>query len=55
MHFKVTSIPFFVFFVNGKQHSTFTGADEARLRSTLFEIGEIVATRVNKHKELDFQ
>lgn len=55
IYFKVTAIPFFVFFVNGKQHSTFTGADEGRLRSTLLEIGEFVSTRVNKHKELDFQ
>jgi thioredoxin-like negative regulator of GroEL len=53
--FKVSSIPCFIFFVNGKQHSTFTGAYEYRLKSTLFEIGEMVSTRVNKHKEMDFQ
>lgn len=53
--FKITSIPQFYFYVNGKVVNQFKGADESKLASCIAEISEQVMSRVSQHKNLSYQ
>ena len=55
MHFRVTGIPQFYFFVEGQKHSEFKGANVPLLQATIEEIGEQVMSKANKHKNLNYK
>ena len=52
--FGITSIPQFNFYVNGQLQTSFKGADESKLFSSIAAIAEQVMTGVAKHKTLSF-
>lgn len=53
--YNITAIPQFYFFVKGKIVNEFKGADQSKLSSAVFEISEMVKTRVSEHKTLSYQ
>ena len=53
--FKVTGIPQFYFFHQGKEFNKFTGADVGKLNSVIAELNELVKSNVGNHKQMTFQ
>lgn len=53
--FKITSIPQFYFFLNGKEYREFKGANEPKLLSTLSELSEQVKSKTSQHKNLNYK
>jgi hypothetical protein len=55
MAFGVSSIPQFNFYLNGKGHTKFVGADENKFRQALGELHKETASKAGSHASLDFK
>jgi len=53
--FQVRSIPQFNFFLHGKEHTKFVGADEAKFRSALGDLHKATASKANDHMSFTFK
>jgi len=55
MAFQVQSIPQFNFFIDGKEHTKFVGADENKFRQALGELHKVTSSKAGEHMHLDFK
>jgi len=52
---NIRSIPTFHFYLNGKNHVTFTGADPNKFKATLADLEKLVASKAYEHVNQDFK
>ena len=55
MAFGVTSIPQFNFILNGKEHTKFVGANEAKFSEALGQLSAILSGSASNHMSLNFK
>ena len=55
MAFQVQSIPQFNFFIDGKEHTKFVGADENKFRQAIGELHKVTSSKAGEHMHLDFK
>lgn len=53
--FQVRSIPQFNFYMNGKEHTKFVGADENKFRTALGELHKETSSKAGSHMNLEFK
>lgn len=53
--FHVRSIPQFNFYLNGKEHTKFVGADENKFRQALGDLHKETASKAAQHMQLEFK
>jgi len=51
---NVRSIPQFNFFINGKEHAKFVGADEVKFRTYLGELNDLTSSKASQHMSMQF-
>lgn len=49
------SIPQFNFYINGKEHAKFVGADEIKFRTLLGEINDLTSSKAGSHMSMQFK
>jgi thioredoxin-like negative regulator of GroEL len=53
--FKVSSIPQFNFFLNGKENEKFVGANEDKFRKALSTLHKELSNKAGEHMQLEFK
>lgn len=52
---NIKSIPTFHFYLNGKQHASFTGANEATFKQRLAEVHQATMSKAGDHQTMTFK